>query len=69
MSTLKFKTNMKCNGCIEGVTPHLEALSFIKTWSVDLNNPDKTLTVESENEGPEKIMEAVRKAGFKIEIC
>ncbi len=68
MSTLKFKTNMKCNGCIEGVTPHLKALSFIKSWSVDLNSPDKTLTIETESDDEKSIIEAVTKAGFKIEV-
>ena len=66
MSTLKFKTNMKCNGCIEGVTPFLNALEGIKSWKADVTDPDKILEVETDSVSESKIIEAVNKAGFSI---
>ncbi len=65
MSTYKFKTNINCNGCIAGVTPFLNKLEDVK-WKVDTENPDKILTVETENSTKEDIERAVKKAGFEI---
>lgn len=50
MKTLKFKTNLKCPHCIEKVSAPLDQAEEIRSWSVDLDDPDKTLTVETENE-------------------
>ncbi|WP_394772432.1 heavy-metal-associated domain-containing protein [Mucilaginibacter sp.] len=49
METLKFKTNIKCGGCIATVTPALDTLDGVSKWGVDTANPDKILTIESEN--------------------
>lgn len=47
METLKFKTNIKCGGCIATVTPALDSLEGIEKWEVDTTNPDKILTVQA----------------------
>lgn len=66
METIKFKTNIKCSGCIATVTPFLnEALGEDK-WEVDINNPSKILTVVGEKDG-EKVIQAVKKAGYNAE--
>lgn len=67
METLKFKTNINCGGCLAKVTPFLNQETGIEKWDVDINNPEKTLTVETCDIGVEQVMEAVKKAGFKIE--
>ncbi len=36
-------------GCVAAVTPHLNANNEIKSWEVDTANPQKVLTVETEN--------------------
>ena len=66
MKTYKFKTNINCGGCVAGVTPFLNELNDIK-WEVDTENPQKILTVQSENVSEEEIKNAVKKAGFEIE--
>lgn len=66
MKTLKFKTNINCSGCVAGVTPFLNKLEKTK-WSVDTENPDKILTVESEDANQEEVERLVKKAGFTIE--
>ncbi len=66
--TYTFKTNINCGGCIASVTPALNQLDEIESWSVDTENPDKILSVELEDEAdPTSILEAVSKAGFRIE--
>ena len=67
MSTLKFKTNIKCTGCLASVTPHLNEAEGIESWKVDLDNPDKTLTVETDQLKEEDVIAAVKKAGYEAE--
>ncbi len=63
-----FKTNINCGGCIASVTPALNQLDEIESWSVDTENPDKILSVELEDEAdPTSILKAVTNAGFRIE--
>jgi copper chaperone len=64
MKTLTFKTNIQCSNCLAKVTPKLNEQSGIESWNVDLEHPDRTLTVETENLEPEDIKKAVLKAGF-----
>ena len=66
METLKFKTNINCGGCVKSVTSHLNQLDSVESWQVDTNNPDKILEVKSETGNQQPVMEAVKKAGFKI---
>jgi len=66
MGTLRFKTSLKCGGCIRAITPGLESLNFIEKWSVDLDNPDKVLEVEASEDISESVIESVKKAGYSI---
>ena len=66
METLKFKTNIKCGGCIATVTPFLNADENIEKWQVDLENPDRILTVETDHSASE-ISELVKKAGYNAQ--
>jgi len=68
MNTLKFKTNIKCGGCIATVTPHLNELSDLKSWEVDTQGADKILTAEGDAANlSEQIVDVLAKAGFKAE--
>ena len=66
MKTVKFKTNINCGGCIQSVTPFLNALENIEVWKVGIENPDKILEVTIDDDNKEVIIEAVKKAGFEI---
>lgn len=69
MQTLKFKTNIKCGGCVAGATPHLNGLTEVDTWQVDLESPDKILTVKGREElQPQQVIQALDAAGFKGEF-
>ena len=68
METLSFKTNINCNNCIAKVKPFLNQVENIENWQVDINNADKILSVSGEEElTSTEVIEAVQKAGFKIE--
>lgn len=67
MNTLKFKTNIKCGNCVATVTPHLNAVSGINEWSVDLKDPNRTLTVQTDEANAGVVKKAVETAGYKAE--
>lgn len=67
MKTLKFKSNIKCMGCVGKVSPFLDAQKDINKWEVNIYSPEKTLTVETENLSAEDIAKEIEKAGFKAE--
>jgi copper chaperone len=64
---MKFKTNMKCDGCVSSVKPYLDSTAEIESWSVDLNSPEKTLTVKTGSLKKDEVIAIVSKAGFKAE--
>lgn len=71
MNTLKFKTNLKCEGCKNAVRPFLNQIDAISLWDVDLSHNDKILTVEantiSEDEIVAQVKEALKQAGYTAE--
>ena len=68
METLKFKTNIKCDGCIAKVSPVLNADSGIEKWEVDLLHPDKILTVSGERISGDLIKSALKNVGYIAEL-
>jgi len=68
MKTLKFKTNLKCNGCISAITPAMNNIQGIASWKVDLASPERLLTVECDPEKTDEILDGIRKAGYEIEL-
>ena len=67
MEKLQFKTNIKCSGCIATVTPALNQVAGENKWEVDLQSPDKILTVLAEQLESSDIKRAVEQAGYKAE--
>jgi copper chaperone len=67
MTDFKFKTNIKCGGCIAAVTPFLDKVNGIEKWEVDTANLDKVLTVTCNLIDTSSIENAVKEAGYIIE--
>ena len=66
MEKIKFKTTIKCSGCVAKVTPFLNEALGEDNWEVDYNNPSKILTVVGEND-KSKVINAVERAGYRAE--
>lgn len=66
MEALKFKTNIKCTGCLAKVTPVLNETVGEDNWEVDLQDPNKTLTVVSDASENE-VVAAIKEAGYEVE--
>ena len=67
METLKFKTNIKCSGCVAKVTPELNRVAGEHNWEVDTQDPGKILTVKTAEADSNDIIMAVKMAGFTAE--
>ena len=67
MSTLRFKTNINCGGCIKAVTPALNQEVGANNWQVDTANADKILTVSTAEATADQVVKAVEAAGFQIQ--
>lgn len=65
MKTFKFKTNIKCAGCLAKVSSHLNETAGADNWEVDINTPEKTLTVSADEVDESSIILAVKTAGFE----
>lgn len=66
METLKFKTNIKCSGCVDTITPFLNDDDSIENWQVDLQSPERTLKVQTSH-SPKEIADLMKKAGYTAE--
>ena len=68
METIKFKTTIKCSGCVATVTPGLNETVGVNNWQVDLQSPDKVLTVKTSDKDKEKdVIQKLQEAGYKAE--
>ncbi len=67
MNELKFKTNIKCDGCIAKVTPALNETVGQNNWTVDIQNPAKVLTIKNDAAKKDQVIEALQKVGYKAE--
>ena len=47
MTIMKFKTNVKCQGCVDRIAELFTKNKEISSWEVDLTSDDKVLTVKT----------------------
>ncbi|CEA16869.1 hypothetical protein ING2E5B_2141 [Fermentimonas caenicola] len=64
---MKFKTNINCSNCLAKLTPFLDKKVGKELWSVDIDNPDKILTVDSDDLTTDDIVKTVKRTGFEAE--
>ena len=67
MKAMKFKTNINCENCLAKVTPFLNKKQGIQSWHIDIDNPEKILTVETEDLSAGDIIKIVKRTGFEAE--
>lgn len=67
MKTYIFSTSLKCGGCVTAITPALSNDPQIAHWKVDLENPERRLTIET-NYDPETIIAKLSEKGYKAQL-
>lgn len=61
----KFRTNLAGQECIVTITPYLDAVIGLRRWNVDMDDPDKILTVHVADPGHTILVAAaIEKAGY-----
>ena len=63
----RFRTSIMCNGCIAKVKPILDGTEGISSWKVNLDTPDRILTVVPDGIAEDDLLALIRNAGFTIE--
>jgi copper chaperone CopZ len=66
MEAIKYKTNIKCNACVEKVTPALDKTAGHGNWNVDLLDPQRILTINAASDSGEIIKE-LEKVGYRAD--
>lgn len=70
MKTIRFKSNLKCQGCIKAIKPGMDNLDELKSWRVFLDVNDKIVEVETDadtDKVAEKVQDVASKAGYNLE--
>jgi len=67
MGRYRFKSNIKCNGCLQAIAPSMNGNKRITRWDVDLQHPDRIMTVETSNMNEEEFINLVQRSGYTIE--
>lgn len=67
MEELKYKTSLKCNGCIAAIKPGIEQIEGVESWAVDLQSAEKVLTITASKPVSDNVINAVKKTGYLIE--
>ena len=65
---MELKTNIMCGSCIAKVTPVLNEVAGENKWKVDIQDPQKTLSVISGNVNETQIINALQKIGYIAEL-
>ncbi|MCG8409717.1 MAG: heavy-metal-associated domain-containing protein [Bacteroidales bacterium] len=72
MNTIKFKSNLKCSGCVDAIQDFMNSIPEVNTWVVDLDSPDrliKVTTIENPDDNFVKIiLEGITAIGYNIEL-
>jgi copper chaperone len=64
----KFKTDINCGACVRAVKPIFDEAAEIAEWDVDIQNPDKLLTITSDGADLDFLMEIIEDTGFSAEF-
>jgi len=64
---LKFKTSLKCGGCKATIAPFLNEAKGIEKWELDLEHPDRTLTVHANGITSGEVKNIITRAGYTAE--
>jgi len=63
-----FRTTLHCSGCVSAVAPALNAIPGLQRWDVNLQHPDKLLTVEAHTDVAEAVIAALHQRGYTAEL-
>jgi copper chaperone len=66
MKTFEFTSTIKCQACVNVVSPVLNNFPGIHSWKVDLQDPSRKLTIQADTLDETKLQEALKNIGYTI---
>lgn len=63
----RYRTSIMCNGCIAKVKPILDSAEGVASWSVNLDTPERILSILPDGVVEEELLAQLRGAGFTVE--
>lgn len=67
MEKLILKTDLSCTHCVKKVEPVLKSEPGIINYSIDLEHPDKLVTISSDGVDIDSIIANFKAVGYKAE--
>jgi len=64
MDEIKLKTDLSCKHCIMKVEPILKNTEGVVAYSVDLDDPDRIVSISSEDADINSLIAEFKKAGY-----
>lgn len=61
----KYRTNLRCGGCVSTIAPVLDDAPDVRSWTADTASPDKVLTIDGDAT-PQRVGELMAKAGYQV---
>jgi copper chaperone CopZ len=68
MEALTLKTDLHCSSCVNTVDPILSSDTSIKEYNIDLNHPDKLITIKGSSLNSQDVITRIRDAGYAAEV-
>ena len=68
MKQMRFKTSLKCGGCVQNIAGGMNALKGVENWKVDLTSMDRILEVTGDPSLEPEIIRIVTAAGYQISM-
>lgn len=66
MDPITFKTTLRCADCVATITPYLDGVIGAGNWAVDMEHPEKLVTVFVSDPGHTiKVQAAFERAGYE----
>lgn len=66
--TVKFKTSIECNNCVNKVMANLPQEKGIKDVKCDLNTKEVTVTYQKDKNNPDEIKKSLEKLGYTAKV-
>jgi copper chaperone CopZ len=66
--TVKYKTSIECNNCVNKVMTNLPQEKGIKDVKCDLTTKEVTVTYQKDKNNPAEIKKAIEKLGFTAKV-
>ena len=66
MESIKVKTNLHCDGCIDKIEPHFNHSINIHKWTVDLQDPGKTISIEGHDLSKQLVNKLLSQEGYAV---